>query len=297
MHLLEVVASPEQQERYLRPLARRRGALGFAMTEPAPGAGSDPTMLRTTARRDGGGWVIDGRKWLITGRRRARVRDLHGAHGRGDRHDEGATMFLVDSRQPGHARRAADPDDGPRLLGRALPWSIFDDCRVPADAVLGEVGLGYRYAQVRLAPARLTHCMRWLGLARRALDIALDSAADARGVRRAAARAGHGAGARGRHRDRHRGQPRADLRAAPRRSTPAGAERTSRRSPRCSCPRPSGASSTARCRSAAASARATTSRSARYAREVRAFRIYDGPSETHRWSIARRAARRRQRDA
>ena len=76
-------------------------------------------------------------------------------------------MFLVAGRHPGRARRAPDPDDGPGVRGRARRSSTFEGCRVPADAVLGEVGLGYRYAQVRLAPARLTHCMRWLGLARR----------------------------------------------------------------------------------------------------------------------------------
>ena len=101
-------------------------------------------------------------------------------------------MFLVDADNPGVRVVRHIPTHRPGFSA-ATPWSRFEDCRVPADAVLGEVGLGFRYAQVRLAPARLTHCMRWLGLARRALDIALDHAGERR-LRRAAGRARHGAG-------------------------------------------------------------------------------------------------------
>ena len=119
MHLLEAVASPQQQERYLRPLAAGEVRSAFAMTEPAPGAGSDPTMLLTTARRDGGDWVIDGRKHLITGAQGSAFSICMARTADEIRHDEGATMFLVRERQPGHARRAPDPDHGPGLLGRA----------------------------------------------------------------------------------------------------------------------------------------------------------------------------------
>ena len=119
-------------------------------------------------------------------------------------------MLLVAGRQPRRARRAPDPDHGPRLLGRARRRRPSTAAACPADAVLGEAGLGYRYAQVRLAPARLTHCMRWLGLARRALDIALDQAREREAFGRPLLEHGHGAGARGRLGDRHRGQPRAD---------------------------------------------------------------------------------------
>jgi len=176
MHLLEAVASPEQQERYLRPLASAEVRSAFAMTEPAPGAGSDPTMLLTTARQDGGDWVIDGRKHLITGALGSAFSICMARTAEEIRHDEGATMFLVDSDNPGmRVERLIPTMDRAFSGGHAVV--DFDGCRVPASAVLGEVGLGYRYAQVRLAPARLTHCMRWLGLARRALDVALDSAA------------------------------------------------------------------------------------------------------------------------
>ena len=145
----------------------------FAMTEPAPGAGSDPSMLRTTARRDGDDWVLDGRKWFITGAEGAAFAICMARTGERIDPDEGATMFLVDAGTPGLRVERLIP-----TIDRAFPGGHAEvdlrGLRVPADAVLGEAGLGYRYAQVRLAPARLTHCMRWLGLARRALDIALD---------------------------------------------------------------------------------------------------------------------------
>src|SRR3954452_5443859 len=177
MHLLEAVASPEQQERYLRPIAAGEGRSPSAMPEPAPGAGSDRTMLLTTARRDGSDWVIDGRKHLITGAHGCAFYICMARTADEIRHDEGATMFLVESSNPGmRVERIIPTMDRAFSGGHAVV--VFDGCRVPADAVLGEAGLGYRYAQVRLAPARLTHCMRWLGLARRALDIAFDRAAE-----------------------------------------------------------------------------------------------------------------------
>jgi acyl-CoA dehydrogenase len=171
MHLLARIARPEQRERYLRPLAEGRTRSCFAMTEPAPGAGSDPTMLRTRATRDGDGWSIDGRKWFVTGADGAAFAIVM-ARTSDDRDPRrGATMFLVDAGTPGFevVRRIGSLDHG--FLGGHCELR-FERCRVPDEAVLGEVDLGFEYAQVRLAPARLTHCMRWLGAARRALEIA-----------------------------------------------------------------------------------------------------------------------------
>jgi acyl-CoA dehydrogenase len=169
MHLLGVVATDEQRDRYLVPLAAGDTRSCFAMTEPAPGTGSDPSMLATTAERVDGGWSISGRKWFITGAEGAAFAIVMA------RAPEGATMFLVDADNPGwRIERIIDAID------RSFPGDhvevVFEDCRVADDAVLGAVGEGFRYAQVRLAPARLTHCMRWLGAARRALDVALDRA-------------------------------------------------------------------------------------------------------------------------
>jgi acyl-CoA dehydrogenase len=175
MHLLAVVATPAQQERYLRPLVEGRVRSCFAMTEPPPGAGSDPSMLRTRAERRGDGWVINGDKWYITGADGAAFAICMALTGERSDGRSGATMFLVDSDNPGFrvTRRIPSLDGGWPGGHCAVE---FRDCLVGPEAVLGAVGEGFRYAQVRLAPARLTHCMRWLGLAQRALDIAVDYA-------------------------------------------------------------------------------------------------------------------------
>ncbi|WP_077032911.1 acyl-CoA dehydrogenase family protein [Pelomonas sp. KK5] len=166
VHLLELVATPAQRERWLRPLVAGTLRSCFCMTEPPPGAGSDPSMLRTTARRDGGHYVIDGLKMYITGAVGAGFAIIMA------RTDDGAaTMFLADMDQPGIViERQMEALDSCFTGGHAVVR--FDGLRVPASDVLGEIGQGLRYAQVRLAPARLTHCMRWLGQARRAHDVA-----------------------------------------------------------------------------------------------------------------------------
>jgi acyl-CoA dehydrogenase len=179
MHLLEQVASHEQKERWLRPLAAGKIRSCFCMTEPAPGAGSDPSMLLTTARRDSGGnrgdFVIDGEKWLITGAVGAKFAIIMAKNDSDDLGPAGATMFLAPMDAPGiHVERVLDTLDGFMAGGHAV--IRLDGLRVPETAVLGQVGQGFRYAQARLAPARLTHCMRWLGAARRCHDIATDYA-------------------------------------------------------------------------------------------------------------------------
>jgi acyl-CoA dehydrogenase len=179
MHLLEQVAEEHQKERWLRPLAAGEIRSCFMMTEPAPGAGSDPSMLKTTARRatDGnrGDFVIDGEKWLITGAVGAEFAIIMAKTDSDGAGPAGATMFLTPMDAPGIAvERVLDTLDQFMSGGHAV--IRLDGLRVPESAVLGRVGEGFRYAQVRLAPARLTHCMRWLGAARRAHDIAADYA-------------------------------------------------------------------------------------------------------------------------
>jgi acyl-CoA dehydrogenase len=180
MHLLAQVARPDQHAQYLAPLAAGTIRSCFAMTEPAPGAGADPTMLRSRARRDGGDWVIDGHKWYITGADGAAfaiamVRTSDDPDPR-----RGATMFLVDVGTPGFEIVRHIPS-----LDRTFPGGHcevrFTNCRVPDSAILGEADLGFHYAQARLVPARLTHCARWLGLARRALEIASEHAVERTG--------------------------------------------------------------------------------------------------------------------
>jgi acyl-CoA dehydrogenase len=283
MHLLELVATEDQKERYLRPLAAGDIRSCFAMTEPHPGAGSDPAALATRARRSDDGWVIDGSKRFISG-----------AHGAAfsicmARADEGATMFLIDAENPGWQVGRGMPTTDSVFAGGHSEVAIRE-CFVDADAVLGEVGQGFRYAQVRLGPARLTHCMRWLGLARRALDIALDRAAERElfGSRleelglaqaliadsvidieasRSLIRWAAGvldSGANGRH---ETSVAKVFVAEAVWRVIDRSLQLTGGDGVTSDLPL------------------------ARFQNEVRPFRIYDGPSETHRWAIARRASR------
>src|SRR4051812_46248299 len=175
MLLLERVADPAQRDRFLKPLAAGDVRSCFAMPEPAPGAGSDPSQLATTARRTAGGWVLQGRKWFITGADGAAFAIVMARTGTDT--DPAATMFLVPTDTPGFrlVRHIPSLDQG--FTGGHCEIEL-DGCEVGDDAVLGEAGKGFAYAQVRLAPARLTHCMRWLGLARRAHELALGYAAE-----------------------------------------------------------------------------------------------------------------------
>ncbi|WP_079435255.1 acyl-CoA dehydrogenase family protein [Zoogloea sp. LCSB751] len=166
IHLMEVVATPAQKDRWLKPQVEGKIRSCFCMTEPDPGAGADPSMLQTTAVQDGDHYVINGRKWFITGATGASYAIIMARM-----EDGSATMFLSDMNRPGiTVERSMDALDACFTGGHGVV--CFDNLRVPAADVLGEIGQGFRYAQVRLAPARLTHCMRWLGQARRAHDVA-----------------------------------------------------------------------------------------------------------------------------
>ncbi|GGN02870.1 acyl-CoA dehydrogenase [Thermus composti] len=163
MHLLHKVANEAQKRKYLLPLAAGEVRSGFAMTEPM-GAGADPNLLKTTAERKGRGFVLRGRKWFTTGAEGAAFFIVLA------RTEEGPTLFLVDRETPG------------LRLVRTIPtmdhWSVGGhgelvlECEVGEEAVLGEVGKGFLYAELRLDPARLTHCMRWLGVGVRATELA-----------------------------------------------------------------------------------------------------------------------------
>jgi acyl-CoA dehydrogenase len=290
MHLLEAVATPEQHERYLRPLAAGEIRSCFAMTEPAPGAGSDPTALTTRAERVPGGWRIDGRKWFITGADGAgfAIVMARTSGAPGDR--GGATMFLVDSDNPGMktVRHIETLDES--LFGGHIEL-LFDDCFVSEDAVLGAVDEGFRYAQVRLGPARMTHCMRWLGIARHAQDIAVARAAERELFGSRLADLGMVqqmiadneidiAATRGLILqacwELDQGGSAAQSTSIAKTFSAEAIWRVVDRSLQI-------------CGSLGVSGDALLGR---FLREVRPFRIYDGPSETHRWAIARRVVRR-----
>lgn len=168
IHLMEEVATEAQKERWLRPQVEGKTRSCFCMTEPAPGAGADPSLLNTTAVRDGDDYLINGLKWLITGADGADYAIIMARM-----EDGSATMFLSDMNREGiRLVRNLDAMDSCFSGGHGVVE--FKNLRIPATDVLGEIGKGFRYAQIRLAPARLTHCMRWLGQARRAHDLALE---------------------------------------------------------------------------------------------------------------------------
>jgi acyl-CoA dehydrogenase len=168
IHLLDVVATQDQRSRYLAPLVNGETRSCFAMTEPPPGAGSDPAALQTVAVRARGGWRISGVKHLITGAEGAgfAIVMARGAD------DAKPAMFLMPTDNPGFAIEGHARTIDTTMVGGHCRIR-FDNAFVPDADVLGEPGEGFRYAQVRLAPARLTHCMRWLGAARRAHQIAV----------------------------------------------------------------------------------------------------------------------------
>jgi acyl-CoA dehydrogenase len=294
MHLLAMAGTARQRERYLVPLVAGAIRSCFAMTEPAPGAGADPRALRTTATRVADGWRIDGRKWFISGANGAAFAICMARTSGSPGDAGGATMFLVDSGNPG-LRLVRDITTLDQGLFAGHSELAFDGCVVPDDCVLGGVDRGFELAQVRLGPARLTHCMRWLGVARRAQDIALDYATTRRAF----------------------GGTLADLGMVQQQIADSEIDIEAVRGMIYRCAwqldQDPGSAEAARMSSmakvfAAEAIWRVVDRSvqvcgalgisddvllSRYLREVRAFRIYDGPSETHRWALARRAVRQR----
>ena len=169
MDLLLSSGSVAQQLRWLKPLAAAEITSGFSMTEPAPGAGADPSNLRTRAVKDGDAWVIDGHKWFTTGGDPAAFLIVMARTS--DDRERGASMFLVERDAPGVKLVRNVPVMAPDFLDHKEAELRFEGVRVKEDAVLGQIGDGFRLAQQRLVPARLTHCMRWLGLADRTLHL------------------------------------------------------------------------------------------------------------------------------
>ncbi|AEH10227.1 acyl-CoA dehydrogenase family protein [Candidatus Frankia meridionalis] len=288
IHLLAHLATAEQARRYLEPLARGEVRSSLAVSEPSPGAGSDLTMLRTTAEKAPGGWKINGVKHFVTGADGAAFSICMAATAGG-----GATIFLVDQDNPGLTVGRRMP-----TLDHSAPGGhcevTFDDCFVPDDAVLGEVGKGFEQIQARLAPSRIMFSMSWLGVAIRAHEMAA-----ARIVGReafGAAVAGHGMA------QAHVADNEIDI-AAARALVHSTAAVIDER----------GALSGA-ARHASAITKTFVSEAvwrvldrvvqlygglgvcedelvARFLVEARGFRIYEGPSEVLRWSIARRVLR------
>lgn len=175
MMLLEAVGTPEQKARWLAPIVAGEVRSAFAMTEPHPGSGSDPSMMLTRAERRGDTYVVRGRKWFITGAEAASHFILIARTSDDPRH--GLTAFLFHSDQPGWRIERRIPIMGPEEHGGHCEL-VFDGLEIPAENILLGEGRGLKVAQMRLGPARLTHCMRWLGLAKRCVEIARDYAGE-----------------------------------------------------------------------------------------------------------------------
>jgi acyl-CoA dehydrogenase len=169
MIVLEKVATEEQKRDWLQPIVDGKVRSAFAMTEPAPGAGSDPSMMRTFARRDGPDWIVEGRKWFITGAGIAEHFILIARTSDDPR--KGLTAFLFHRDDPGWRILRRIPIMGPEEHGGHCELA-FEGLRIPDANRLMQVGDGLKLTQIRLGTARLTHCMRWLGMAKRALEIA-----------------------------------------------------------------------------------------------------------------------------
>lgn len=172
MMVLEKVASDDQKARWLQPIVDGQVRSALAMTEPHPGAGSDPAgMMQTTATRKGDKWIIEGHKWFITG---AGVAQTFMVIARtSDDPRRGLTAFLFDRDDPGWELVRRVGIMGPEEHGGHCELR-FHGLEIPDENRLMEVGEGLKFVQIRLGIARLTHCMRWLGLAKRALEVATD---------------------------------------------------------------------------------------------------------------------------
>lgn len=175
MHLLHMFANEEQRQQYLMPLVRGDIFSSFSMTEPPPGAGSDPNMLQTYAVRDGDDWIINGQKWFSSGAGVASFLIIMARTNPDVPTHKGSTIFLAPIDTPGVELVRNVPIMGTNDLGGHYEIR-YNNLRLPKSAILGEEGQGFMLTQARLGPARLTHCMRWTGIAQRALEIATEYA-------------------------------------------------------------------------------------------------------------------------
>ncbi len=167
--LLLVAATPDQKDKYLRPLAAGEVRSCFAMTEPEV-AGSDPTSLRTTAVRDGDNWIINGHKWFTSGAIGSTFAIVMAVTDPTADSRARASMILVPTDTPGFKIVRAVPVMGSGGIGGHCEVR-FEDCRVPVANPLGELGQGFKLAQARLGPGRIQHCMRWIGAAQRSFEM------------------------------------------------------------------------------------------------------------------------------
>jgi acyl-CoA dehydrogenase len=177
--ILALVGTPEQKERYLHPLLAGDLRSAFSMTEPDT-AGSDPTQLKTRAECDGDEWVINGRKWFTSNGSIADFLIVMAVTDPDARSHQRASMLIVPSDTPGVniVRDVATMEHPAETFGKYGNHAeiVYEDVRVSAGALLGPQGAGFLIAQQRLYPGRIHHCMRWLGVSKRAFDMLCERA-------------------------------------------------------------------------------------------------------------------------
>jgi acyl-CoA dehydrogenase len=176
--ILALAGTPEQKERWLYPLLSGDLHSAFSMTEP--GAGSDPTLLSTRAERDGDDWVLNGHKWFSSNGSIADFLIVMAVTDPDARPHQRASMLIVPADTPGVniLRDVPTMEHPEETYGRYGNHAeiLYEDVRVPAEALLGAEGAGFLLAQQRLGPGRIHHCMRWLGVSRRAFDMLCERA-------------------------------------------------------------------------------------------------------------------------
>lgn len=281
MFLLGKVASPALKAEFLTPLIAGETRSAFFMTEPAEdgGAGSDPSMLQTWARPVPGGWRVSGRKTFVTGFVGASVGIIMAQS------EQGACLFVVALPNPAiRLERVLDTIDSSMPGGHSVV--TLDDLFIPDEHLLGEPGQGFRYAQVRLSPARLSHCMRWHGAATRAQEIATAYACRRTAFGKALVdHEGVGFMLADNLIDLKQAELMIDWCAG---VLDAGSEGTSESSMTKVAVSESLYRIADRCVQVMGGAGVTRDTIVEQVfREVRAFRIYDGPTEVHKWSLAK----------
>jgi acyl-CoA dehydrogenase len=176
---MEMTGRHDIRERWLDPLLNGTIRSGFSMTEPHT-AGSDPRLLQSTAVRDGEEWVINGRKWYTTNGSVADILIVMAVTNPDVHPYQGSSMFVVPVATPGVTilRDVGSMDDPEVTYGRFGNHAeiLYEDVRIPGDHLIGPEGSGFLLAQARLGPGRIHHCMRWLGQSQRAFDMMCERA-------------------------------------------------------------------------------------------------------------------------
>lgn len=181
MHTLEIAGTDAQKDKWLKPLVAGDICSAFSMTEPRQGGGADPKLIKTVAEKDGDEWIINGHKWWITNGSEADFLITLARTNQEGHPYEGCSMIIVPADTPGLEVKRDIAHLGDDITSMVHSEVLYNDVRVPQENLLGAEGEGFQIAQKRLGPARLTHCMRYSGMADRALEVAKAYTSDREG--------------------------------------------------------------------------------------------------------------------